>query len=196
MAIKAKEIVKRYNFNQDDFDSILFRNLDKLPGVKSTFTGLTIDEACVDQVVDFYIKEKEEQNAAIQKRQKAKADREEATANMLLTTGYDFQGYKITKYIDVYFDEIVFGMGFAKGIAASFENIGAAFSGGEATVVTERLNEIKGILKDRIKAKALDNGANALLGIDFESSSVGDLMMVSMTATAVVIEPVTNNSEE
>ena len=121
----------------------------------------------------------------------------EATVkDMLLTTGNTFQGYKILKYVDVYFDEIVFGLGFAKGIAASFENIGAAFSGGEATVATDRLNEIKSLLKKRMMQKAAENGANALLGIDFESSGIGDLMMVSMTATAVVIEPITDSNVE
>lgn len=36
--------------------------------------------------------------------------------------------------------------------------------------------------------KSLDLGANAMLGIDFESSHLGDLIMVSMTGTAVVIK--------
>lgn len=121
----------------------------------------------------------------IEKRQQIEA----ALKGMLLTTGNVFEGYKIIKYIDVYFDEIVFGMGFTKSLSASIDNLQAAFYGEEATVVTKRLNEVKNILKERLMEKAVENGANALLGIDFESSSIGDLMMVSMTATAVVIEP-------
>lgn len=34
---------------------------------------------------------------------------------MKLTTGYEFQGYFITEYIDVFFDEILVGVGFGKG---------------------------------------------------------------------------------
>lgn len=109
---------------------------------------------------------------------------------MKLTTGYDFQGYFITDYIDVFFDEILFGIGFGKGIASSIDNIFSSFSGGEATEMVEKLNDVKSELRKRVISKAQKAGANALIGIDFESSRLGDLLMVSMTATAVKIEKI------
>lgn len=109
---------------------------------------------------------------------------------MKLTTGYDFQGYFITEYIDVFFDEILFGIGFGKGIASSIDNIFSSFSGGEATEMVEKLNEVKSELRRRVISKAQKAGANALIGIDFESSRLGELLMVSMTATAVKIEKI------
>ena len=113
----------------------------------------------------------------------------EIVKGMQITTGFDFQGYRITKYCDIIFDELIMGMGFFKAIAASFDNFSAAVVGKEAGVVSDRLNQVKSTLRDRVKDKAARIGANALIGVDFESSSVGDLLMVSMTATAVVIEP-------
>ena len=35
---------------------------------------------------------------------------------MKMTTGYDFQGYTITEYYDVIFDEMLMGLGFGKSI--------------------------------------------------------------------------------
>lgn len=109
---------------------------------------------------------------------------------MKLTTGYDFQGYFITEYIDVFFDEVLFGIGFGRGIASSIDNIFSSFSGGEATAMIDKLNEVKNELRRRVISKAQKAGANALIGIDFESSRIGDLLMVSMTATAVKIEKI------
>lgn len=109
---------------------------------------------------------------------------------MKLTTGYDFQGYYITEYIDVFFDEILVGIGFGKGIMSQLDNLFSSLSGGEATEMIEKLNSVKGELRKRVIAKAERAGANALIGIDFESSKLGDLLMVSMTATAVKIEKI------
>lgn len=109
---------------------------------------------------------------------------------MKLTTGYDFQGYFITEYIDVFFDEVLFGIGFGRGIASSIDNIFSSFSGGEATAMVEKLNDVKNELRKRVISKAQRAGANALIGIDFESSRLGELLMVSMTATAVKIEKI------
>lgn len=107
------------------------------------------------------------------------------------TTGNSFEGYKITDYKDVIFDEIIFGMGFANSIAASFDNVGSALTGSEATIMTDKLNEVKSDLKNRAKMKALGLGGNAIIGIDFESSSFSNsMLMVSISGTVVTIEKI------
>lgn len=107
---------------------------------------------------------------------------------MKMTTGYDFQGYTITEYYDVIFDEMLMGLGFGKSILSSLDNFASSFMGTEATVMVDKLNNTKIELRDRVCRKAERLGANALIGIDFESSKLGDIIMVSMTATAVRIE--------
>ena len=109
---------------------------------------------------------------------------------MKLTTGYDFQGYLITEYVDVIFDEMLVGLGFGKSLLSAFDNVFSALTGREATEMIDKLNRVKQQLRDRVTKKARDMGANALIGIDFESSKLGDLLMVSMTATAVKIEKI------
>ncbi len=118
--------------------------------------------------------------------------------SFLLTTGVSFEGYEIVEYIDVLFDEILVGLGFGKSIISSLDNFVSALSGSEATTMIDKLNEVKGLLKKRLIQKAVDLGANAILGIDFESSKIGDLIMVSMTGTAVFIqkkEPINNHAD-
>ncbi len=56
--------------------------------------------------------------------------------------------------------------------------------------MVEKLNSVKEELRNRVIRKAEKLGANALIGIDFESSKLGDIIMVSMTATAVHIEKI------
>ena len=107
---------------------------------------------------------------------------------MKITTGFDFQGYVITEYIDVVFDEIIVGIGLGKAITSTIDNAFSRITGSEATEITDRLNDIKTKLRKRVEQNAQKAGANALIGVDFESSKLGDLIMVSMTATAVRIE--------
>lgn len=110
--------------------------------------------------------------------------------SIILTTGYDVQGYFITKYIDVIFDEMLVGLGFGRAITSSFDNLISSFTGSEATQMIDKLNSVKDALRSRVVNRALRMGANALIGVDFESSKLGDLIMVSMTGTAVRIEKI------
>lgn len=112
---------------------------------------------------------------------------------MKLTTGYEFQGYFITDYYDVIFDEMLVGLGFGRSLLSSLDNLASSLTGGEATVMVEKLNAAKFRLRERVIQKASQLGANALIGIDFESSKLGDIIMVSMTATAVHIEKIVSD---
>ena len=105
-----------------------------------------------------------------------------------MTTGCSFEGYVVTEYIDVLFDEILVGLGLGKAIVSGFDNFFSSLAGSEATTMTNKLNEVKEQLKTRLIEKAIDMGANAMLGVDFESSKLGDLIMVSISGTAVRIE--------
>ena len=95
---------------------------------------------------------------------------------MKITTGFDFQGYVITEYIDVVFDEIIVGIGLGKAITSTIDNAFSRITGSEATEITDRLNDIKTKLRKRVEQNAQKAGANALIGVDFESSKLGDLM--------------------
>lgn len=115
---------------------------------------------------------------------------------MILTTGHNLDGYVITEYVDVIFDELLVGIGFKKGLTSTIDNVISSFTGTEATEMIERLNTVKAALKYRVIRKAEGLGANALIGISFESSRIGELVMVSMTGTAVKIERLADYNPE
>ena len=115
---------------------------------------------------------------------------------MILTTGHNLEGYVITEYIDVIFDELLVGIGFKKGLTSTIDNVISSFTGTEATEMIERLNMIKAALKHRVIRKADNLGANAIIGVSFESSRLGELLMVSMTGTAVKIERLADYNPE
>lgn len=115
---------------------------------------------------------------------------------MILTTGHNVEGYVITEYIDVIFDELLVGIGFKKGLTSTIDNVISSFAGTEATEMIDRLNTVKAALKYRVIKKAENLGANALIGVSFESSKLSELVMVSVTATAVRIERLADYSPE
>ena len=115
---------------------------------------------------------------------------------MILSTGHNLDGYVITEYIDVIFDELLVGIGFKKGLTSTIDNVISSFTGTEATEMIERLNMIKAALKHRVVRKADNLGANAIIGVSFESSRIGELLMVSMTGTAVKIERLADYNPE
>jgi len=88
---------------------------------------------------------------------------------MLYTSGYDYQGYIITDYLDVISE--------AKAINVY---------GG--TDLMERLAETKNELKNRATAKAEALDGNALIAINYSLCKVDAMLIVSLTATAVTIE--------
>jgi uncharacterized protein YbjQ (UPF0145 family) len=110
--------------------------------------------------------------------------------DVMMTTGFDFQGYNITKYCGVIFNEKFVGMGLTKIVKSIVGNVVAEIKGTEAEEMSKRLQEVKCDLVKEVKTEAILRGGNALIGIDFEPSYMGEIMMISMTATAVSIEKI------
>lgn len=118
---------------------------------------------------------------------KMNEQRKEAKSKILVSTGYDLQGYKITKYIDVIFAEKITGIGFKTNLKA-FGDIFASLTGDEMHAISDRINELKISIIDLLKEEALKLGANAIIGIDFETTIPGAGIMMSISGTAVYVE--------
>jgi uncharacterized protein YbjQ (UPF0145 family) len=64
--------------------------------------------------------------------------------------------------------------------------------GGEVTAFTTELEKARIEAMERVKAKAIRMGANALVGLDLETSDMGyqmGIIVISATGTAVIVEP-------
>ena len=104
-----------------------------------------------------------------------------------MTTTNGFEGYRIVEYKGIVFDESLTGIGF-RTTMKSFGDMFASLSGDQMKAVTDRMGQLKEELVFRLKYKARQLGANALVGIDFETTFPGpDAIMMSANGTAVRI---------
>lgn len=111
--------------------------------------------------------------------------RKQEIDNMLVTSGFDVQGYDIIKYHDYISSEVVMGMGAIKAIFASISNI----TGMESDSLSEKIGEARKKVLEGIREKALEKNANAIIGLDIDFTMFGDsLIAVIANGTAVTIK--------
>ncbi len=101
-------------------------------------------------------------------------------------------GYKITRNLGFTWGLVVRSRGLGGNFVAGLRTI----FGGEIHEYTELLNQTRAQALERLKANARSMGANAIIGVDFDSSE----LMQSMTevlamGTAVVVEKETAQVE-
>lgn len=75
---------------------------------------------------------------------------------------------------------------------AGFEDLGNAFSFKETEMSGSSglIARARSYVKDKFRQKAAQMGANAVLGVEFESSIGADIVRVAIFGTAVVISPI------
>lgn len=203
--MKVSEIAKKHGLKEDDFEQWLNNSEYQ---VKFGFTGSTVDDSLdpndlankFTQAQEQRKKEKEsaEQLAKDKEMATAKADSEmkQATASMLITSGFNFDGYTITKY-----------SGYISGDSAiSMDRPKQGWLGGVNRDVGEDLlaglAQIRRKALEELKEAAFALGCNAVIGVDFDyltldpqtaTSSGGTLYLpflfaVTANGNAVVIE--------
>jgi uncharacterized protein YbjQ (UPF0145 family) len=203
--VKTREIAKNYQLDAAAFDQWL-----KQSGLqyKSGMTGLSIDDGInADEVVGNYkqhLAQEKSRNAREQERrsvEKIKAKQAElakqhAMAAMLISSGFNFEGYSITKY-----------SGYISGDdAVSMDRPTHGWLGrGSKDVGSDLLSGLSQIRRNalaELKEAAYALGCNAVIGVDFDyltmdpetaSSSGGTLYLpflfaVTANGNAVVIE--------
>ena len=109
----------------------------------------------------------------------------ELQESILLTTVYDFQGYKIIDYINIISSEYVIGTGifseFTSGITDTFGMKSSSFS--------NKISEAKQNVLNDMKKKTIMQNGNAIIGIDFQIATFSNNMIAIMgTGTCVKIK--------
>lgn len=108
--------------------------------------------------------------------------------NFIISTTDDIEGCPIKKYIDVINVNTVVGTNVFSDIAASFTD----FFGGKSTSYKNKLESMFNDVKEKLKQKAINIGANAIVGLrmDFDEISGKDksMFMVSASGTACIID--------
>ena len=108
-------------------------------------------------------------------------------SNFIVVTTPTVSGYKIKKVL-----------GLVTGLAPRTRGVGGAFraslqtlKGGEVTAFTSEIEKARVQALERAIQKAKEIGANAIIGMDIETSDIGqsNITLISATGTAVIIEP-------
>lgn len=109
---------------------------------------------------------------------------------LILTTGTQFDGYEVKEYIDVICEEVIFKNSFLKSLTASLEDMGniLSFREKELSGANEFIANARAYVMKKFRKKAASIGANAVLGVEFESSVGSEIIRVAVFGTAVVIE--------
>lgn len=103
----------------------------------------------------------------------------------MLTTGFNFEGYKITQYLEVISGEVVLGTGFLSELSASV----ADFLGSGAGMFETKLESAKTAAKEKLVLKSVECGGNAIIGVDFDYITFSNNMIgVIANGTSVRIE--------
>ncbi|MFQ5711961.1 MAG: YbjQ family protein [Candidatus Geothermarchaeales archaeon] len=109
-----------------------------------------------------------------------------AEKDFIMVTTPQIPGYRITKVLGV-----------VTGLTARTRGMGGKFVagiqsmlGGEVSAFTLELEKARAEAMVRLRRKAEELGANAIIGLDLETSDVfRGTVLISATGTAVVAEP-------
>ncbi|MCI4370953.1 MAG: heavy metal-binding domain-containing protein [Thermoplasmata archaeon] len=103
---------------------------------------------------------------------------------LIVTTPF-VSGYRVTRVIGATFGLIVRSRGLGQNIWAFFRSWG----GGEIKVYTKLLEQVRHQAIERLTEHAKSLGANAVVGVNFDTSELGGVMTeVLAYGTAVVVE--------
>ena len=110
------------------------------------------------------------------------------TSGFMVVTTPTIPGYKIRRVIGV-----VTGITpRTRGVLGRFVAGIQSMLGGEITAFTTELEKAREEAINRMKSKAVALGANAVVGVDIETSDLGlgaGVVVISATGTAVIVEP-------
>lgn len=120
-----------------------------------------------------------------QKKELEKKHYEESAKNHMLTTGYNFDGYTISKYHGLVSGECVIGSGLVSYIEACITNtIGIETSG-----YSEKMRDAKQIAVEDMVKQSIELGGNSIIGISYSISNILSSMVgISVNGTSVTIK--------
>ena len=104
---------------------------------------------------------------------------------MIVTTTPRVEGYKVVGYYGIVFGEVITGVNFLKDIGAGLRNV----FGGRSQGYENELQAARESAQEELVERAEKLGADAVVGVDldYEVLGQGDMLMVSVTGTAVTL---------
>jgi uncharacterized protein YbjQ (UPF0145 family) len=103
---------------------------------------------------------------------------------MIITTTFTVEGKKITAYKGIVTGETIFGANFVKDFFASVRD----FFGGRSRTYEKTIDDARTTSFAEMTKDAEAQGANAIVGVSISYQTIGEMIMVTTTGTAVVVE--------
>ncbi|MCD8011888.1 MAG: YbjQ family protein [Lachnospiraceae bacterium] len=105
-------------------------------------------------------------------------------SDLLVTSGYNFEGYSIVEYFGVFSGECALGTGFLSSLGAGF----ADFFGSNSSMYSGKLRDAKEFALKQLYDSVRRAGGNAIIGLDIDYTTFSaDIMGVIANGTAVKI---------
>jgi uncharacterized protein YbjQ (UPF0145 family) len=155
--MKIKDIAKKFGVDENGFEKYLMQSGITVKEDFWTFDKTIVNGQDINALVENYKQYEREKPL----KEKADAEKRVALANMLITSGFNFDGYTIIKYSGyISGDDAVSVDRGMDGIFGSATNVGNSLM---ASLVTIRRNAIA-----ELKEAAYALGCNAVIGVDFD----------------------------
>ena len=183
--MKTKEIAQQYGIDQSGFE----RYLRKIGAGKDGIMSYTLDDNIpghVEKYKAYLAEEKAKKEAAAQaaadaerKKKEAEDAKQRALSSMLISSGFSFDGYKITKY-----------SGYISGddcVTMPRDNFWG--SNKVSDNLCNALVKIRRQAIKELKEAAYDLGCNAVVGVDFDYLTMDPQHAAALNAATTVYEP-------
>ncbi len=109
------------------------------------------------------------------------------TTNLMVTTTFNFDGYKVVKHLGVVRGIIVRSRSVVGSFGAGVQQI----FGGNISIYTELCEQARQEAFELMMQHAQQIGANAVLGMRYDANEISDgVAEVLAYGTAVVVEPI------
>jgi uncharacterized protein YbjQ (UPF0145 family) len=103
---------------------------------------------------------------------------------MIITTTTQLENKNIENYLGIVTGEVVIGANFVKDFFASFTD----FFGGRSGSYERVFQEARDAAILEMKNRADHMGADAILAVDIDYETIGKMLMVSVSGTAVTLK--------
>lgn len=158
--MKTRDIADKYQINKSEFENYLKENCLSYD-VKGLGSMDVPDAKVYEYVMRFQNKiarEEAERQAAIDEEKAEEERKKKAMAEMLISSGFSFDGYTIVKY-----------SGYISGDdATEIPRGGLVFSSDNGKNLTDALVRIRRQALTELKEAAYNLGCNAVVGVDFD----------------------------
>ena len=178
----------------NDCYNLIFKEMEDSTSIDNFEKGCKKSKSIAEEQVtlegqkymDKYIEQKRQKfmgtsNSEDEEQRKIK----EKISGHMLTTGFNFEGFKIVDYKQVISGETVLGTGFVSEFSASFSD----FFGSSTNMFSNKLKQAKEAALEKLILTSIDIGGNAIIGVDFDYITfTGNLIGVVANGTSVLIK--------